>query len=81
MDIEKYNLVHPNHCKKPNYQIDDKEIYVDIYVSPNKEVCIIGSLDNNYICWASITILGDFELIVTFIGYILKLWFPLYIVH
>ncbi|NPC94082.1 hypothetical protein HOO54_18115 [Bacillus sp. WMMC1349] len=72
MDIEKYNLVNRNDCKKPNVEIDDKEIYFDIYVSPDKEVCIIGSLDNNYICWASITTPGDFERIVTFIDYILK---------
>ena len=72
MDIEKYNLVNQNNCKKPNYKIDDKEIYFDIYVSPDKEVCIIGSLDNNYICWTSITILDESDLIVTIIDYILK---------
>ncbi|MFC8562362.1 hypothetical protein, partial [Peribacillus frigoritolerans] len=43
-----------------------------IYVSPDKEVCIIGSLDNNYICWTSITILDESDLIVTIIDYILK---------
>ncbi|MED4635839.1 hypothetical protein P9443_23530 [Peribacillus frigoritolerans] len=72
MDIEKYNLVNQKNCKKPNYKIDDKEIYFDIYVSPDKEVCIIGSLDNNYICWTSITILDESDLIVTIIDYILK---------
>jgi hypothetical protein len=72
LDIEKYNLVNQNNCKKPNYKIDDKEIYFDIYVSPDKEVCIIGSLDNNYICWTSITILDESDLIVTIIDYILK---------
>ncbi|TFH58578.1 hypothetical protein [Peribacillus frigoritolerans] len=65
-------MVNQNNCKKPNYKIDDKEIYFDIYVSPDKEVCIIGSLDNNYICWTSITILDESDLIVTIIDYILK---------
>jgi hypothetical protein len=72
LDIEKYNLVNQNNCKQPNYKLDDKEIYFDIYISPDKEVCIIGSLDNNYICWTSITILDESDLIVTIIDYILK---------
>ena len=72
LDLEKYNLVNQNNCKEPNYKIDDKEIYFDIYVSSDKEVCIIGSLDNNYICWASITSLDESDLIVSMIDYILK---------
>ena len=72
LDIEKYNLVNQNNCKEPNYKIDDKEIYFDIYVSSDKEVCIMGSLDNNYICWASITSLDESDLIVSIFDYILK---------
>jgi len=72
LDTDKYNLVNQNNCKKPNYKIVDNEIYFDIYVSPDKEVCIIASLDNNYICWASITDLDESEMIVTIFDYILK---------
>ena len=72
LDIEKYNLVNQHNCKEPNYKVDDKEIYFDIYVSSDKEVCIMGSLDNNYICWASITSLDESDLIVSIIDYILK---------
>ena len=72
LDLEKYNWGNKHNCKKPNYKVDDKEIYFDIYVSSDKEVCIIGSLDNNYICWASITSLDESDLIVSMIDYILK---------
>lgn len=72
LEIEKYNLVDKSNYKKPNYKIDGKEIYFDVYVSPEKEVCILGSLDNNYIYWASITILDDRNLIVAIIDYLLK---------
>ncbi|MDN4492530.1 hypothetical protein [Ureibacillus aquaedulcis] len=72
LHIEKYNLVNKKNCKKPNYKINDKEIYFDIYVGPDKEVCIVGSFDNNYIGWASITTLDEKDLIVTIIDYLLK---------
>lgn len=70
--MEEYNLVNRNNCIKPNYKIDDKEVSFDIYVSPDKEVCIIGRLDNNYICWASITHLDVSELNVAIFDYVLK---------
>lgn len=70
--MEEYNLVNRNNYIKPNYKIDDKEVSFDIYVSPDKEVCIIGRLDNNYICWASITHLDVSELNVAIFDYILN---------
>ncbi|GLV67406.1 hypothetical protein Bmyc01_60750 [Bacillus mycoides] len=72
MDMEEYNLVNRNNYIKPNYKIDDKEVSFDIYVSPDKEVCILGRLDNNYICWASITHLDVSELNVAIFDYILN---------
>ncbi|ENQ3105384.1 hypothetical protein ACEOWJ_001361 [Bacillus cereus] len=72
MDMEEYNLVNRNNCMKPNYKIDDKEVSFDIYVSPDKEVCMIGRMDNNYICWASITHLDVSELNVAILDYVLK---------
>ncbi|MBT2646791.1 hypothetical protein J7E52_08655 [Bacillus sp. ISL-34] len=59
--MEKFNLIKQNNSVVPNYNVDDKEVSFDIYISPYQEVCIIGKLDNNYICWCSITTITDYE--------------------
>ena len=46
----------------PNYDLSNKELYIKLYFSPERELCIIGELDNNYIFWCSITKLEDQEL-------------------
>ena len=38
--MEKYNLINQDNSITPNYKVDEKELSLDIYVSPNKEVCI-----------------------------------------
>ena len=64
-------MVNKNNSLVPNYKIDDKSIYFDIYLSPDKEVCIIGELDNNYLCWCSITSLSERETNVQIFQYLL----------
>lgn len=59
--MKKYNLVDKSNCINPNYDISNKEISINIYVSHEREVCIVGTIDNNYIGWASITRIEDRE--------------------
>lgn len=68
----KYNLINKNNSVTPNYKIDNKDISFNIYVSPTKEVCIIGQLDNNYICWCSMTSLDERETNAAILNYVLK---------
>ncbi|WP_246599848.1 hypothetical protein [Clostridium lacusfryxellense] len=48
-------MINPNNNVILNYKIDEKDISFEIYISPKQECCIVGRLDNNYICWCSIT--------------------------
>lgn len=61
-EILKYNLVNKNNRLVPNYDLSKEKAYFDLYISPEKSICIIGRLDNNYICWCSITKLNDREI-------------------
>ena len=70
--MNKYNLIDKNNIITPNYNIDNIDISFDIYVSSKQEVCIIGVLDNNYICWCSITSIEDKEINSSILNYILK---------
>lgn len=54
-----HNLISQENEVQPNYSIDDQEIAFDAYMSPDQQVCIVGRLDNNYICWCSITHVND----------------------
>lgn len=58
-DIDKTNLVKKSNQVIPNYDLYDKEISIDLYFSPEETVCIICKVDNNYLCWGSITELND----------------------
>ncbi|AST91177.1 MULTISPECIES: hypothetical protein [Sutcliffiella] len=53
------NLVNEENQVTPNYRLDGKEMYFDVYVSPDKEVCVLGKLDTNYLVWCSITTVFD----------------------
>lgn len=53
--MKQYNLITSMNSIKPNYDVSNEYIYFEIYVSSTEEVCIIGKIDNNYICWSSIT--------------------------
>lgn len=60
-DIEKFNLINESNKLKPNYDLSNKEIYIELYISKEKELCIIGRIDNNYISWCSLTNIADKE--------------------
>lgn len=60
-NIEKYNLINEENAVLPNYDLSQRELSIELYFSPQQEVCIIGRLDNNYICWCSLTELEDSE--------------------
>jgi len=60
-DIERFNLVNDSNKVKTNYDLSNKEVYVELYISKEKELCIIGRIDNNYICWCSLTNVVDKE--------------------
>ncbi|MDN7245471.1 hypothetical protein [Planococcus shenhongbingii] len=59
-DISYFNLVTESNQVKVKFDLADKELTIDLYVSPEKKVCIIGQ-KANYICWCSITDLNDKE--------------------
>ena len=60
-EINIYNFVTESNQIMPNYDLDKKEVSIEVYLSPEKAVCMIGRKDNNYICWGSITNLNDKE--------------------
>jgi len=66
-------MVNQNNNVIPNYKIDEKDISFEIYISPIQECCIIGRLDNNYICWCSITTIDERETNTDIFNYLLKL--------
>jgi len=59
--MNRYNRITAENSVKPNYEVSDKDLSIDIYVSPQEEVCIVGKLDNNYIRWCSITSGSEIE--------------------
>nr|WP_144926303.1 hypothetical protein [Paenibacillus bovis] len=50
-----HNLVNEENQLTPNYRLNEKELYFDIYISPEQEVCVVGRYDQNYIGWCSFT--------------------------
>jgi len=55
MDISLLNMVNQNPKVIPNYELNRERTSVDIYLNSNKDLFIIGVVDNNYIHWASLT--------------------------
>lgn len=58
---EKFNLINEGNQVKPNYDLSHKEIYIDLYISKEKQLFTVGRADNNYICWCSHTQVMDKE--------------------
>lgn len=58
-DVSKYNLITENNRVIPNYNVENEEVYLELYFSPQKTLCILGKVDNNYTVWCSITSLED----------------------
>ncbi|WP_147300772.1 hypothetical protein [Sporosarcina sp. BI001-red] len=59
--MNELNLIQHNNEVMSNYDVKQHEISFVLYLSPEEQVCIIGKLDNNYICWCSITPISDHE--------------------
>ena len=57
--MELYNLITEHNRVTPNYSLEHKELSFDLYISHLQEVGIIGTIDNNYICWASLSDLEE----------------------
>jgi len=57
--ILKYNLLNWENHRNPNYDLSDSKVYFELYLSPEKDICIVGKLDNNHIVWCSLTKLDD----------------------
>lgn len=70
--MKKYNLINTTNSIESNYDVSAKDISLRVYVSPIEEVCIVGELDNNYICWCSITNRSDIDANTEIINYILS---------
>jgi len=77
-EILKYNLINKDNQVIPNYNLNNKEVYFELYISPEKSVCIIGKLDNNYICWCSVTKLNDKEINAEIFNYVANNSFNIY---
>jgi len=60
-EFEKFNLINESNKVKPNYDLSHKEVYIELYISKEKELFVIGRADNNYICWCSFTKVMDKE--------------------
>jgi len=60
-DVERFNLLNLRNIIKPNYDLSNKEVYIELYISKEKKLYIIGKIDNNYICWCSLTNIADKE--------------------
>lgn len=61
MDICSYNLINSKTKVTPGYDIKGRETSICLYFSKNKDVLIIGRVDNNYIYWASFSKTYDKE--------------------
>ncbi|WP_166243127.1 hypothetical protein [Paenibacillus turpanensis] len=70
--MREYNLLRSDNDVEPSYDIRNESIYFQIYVSPQDEVCIVGNVDHNYICWCSITNLSEKEINAAIINLLLS---------
>jgi hypothetical protein len=62
------NLVTAENSYKPNYSLKGKDIYLEIWISPVGEVCLISRVDNNYLCGLSMTNIDEIEQNMKIIG-------------
>lgn len=58
-NVLKYNIINESNSDIPNYDISKKKLYIEIFLNIKKELIVIGRIDNNYICWLSITDVYD----------------------
>ena len=48
-----FELITPANAVKPNYDLSNRQFSFDIYLNFIGDICILGRLDNNYICGLS----------------------------
>ncbi len=77
-DIEKLNLVNKGNRVTPNYDLSGKEVFLELHIGKEKELCIIGRVDNNYICWCSLTCTDSVEQNEAIFDYVANSRFWLY---
>lgn len=77
-EILKHNLVNKSNQAIPNYDLSYKEVYFELYISPEESVCIIGRADSNYICWCSMTKLKEIEINEDIFNFIANNSFAMY---
>lgn len=59
MNIEKHNCLTADIAEKPNYEPNPLHRSITFYYTDDGRVIMIGSADNNYIYWLSLTELED----------------------
>ena len=64
------NMINQNNSKIPNYDLSDLEVSIEFRINHKKQLLIMGRLDNNYICWYSITNIDDVENNATIFNYL-----------
>lgn len=69
-NIEEINLVSEKTEEKPNYSLENKLTWMDVYFNGEGQVLIVGVVDNNYIYCASLTNSDDRELNRSIFDYI-----------
>lgn len=60
-EVSKFNLINQHNQVLPNYDLGGKELSIELHFSPDKQVCIMGRVDGNYISWCSLTEVDDEE--------------------
>lgn len=74
----KYNMVNESNLIKPDYDLKNGELSIELHISPEKELGIVGRIDNSYICWYSITTLSDKEINKEIFNYLAGNQFHMY---
>ena len=54
-ELHKMNMVNQNTKVIPNYELNKERTSIILYFNNDKDLYIIGEVDNNYIHWASLT--------------------------
>ena len=54
-----FELINSTNAVIPNYDLSGREFHFNIYLHYTQEICIMGTLDNNYICGLSFSSVSD----------------------
>lgn len=61
IDLSPYDMIAKIAAHAPEYDVSKLRTSIEIYISHDRKLCIMGVLDNNYRVWCSITTLDDRE--------------------